>query len=53
MAVKMNEDVGRKLVKVALPRRVFVELLAQPRIAEIAEQQHAKVEIAGEDARAR
>ena len=51
MAVKMDEHIGRELVQLALAIRVSVERLAQPRAAEIAEQQQPLVEIAGKDVR--
>ena len=47
--VKVDQDIGRELVELALARRIIVQRLAQPRIAEIAEQQQAAVEVAGQD----
>ena len=49
MLVEMDQHIGRKLVKLPLPLRVLVEIFAQPPIAEIAEQQQAAVEVAGQD----
>ena len=53
MPVEVDQHVGRKLVQFALARRVVVESFAQPPVAEIAEQQQAPVEVAGEDLAAR
>ena len=51
MAVEVDQHVGRELVQLALALRVVVERLAQPRAAEIAEQQQARIEVAREDFR--
>ena len=53
MLVEMDQHIGRKLVKLPLPLRILVEILAQPPVAEVAEQQQAAVEVAGQDLRAR
>ena len=51
MLVKMDEHVRGKLVELTLPLRVGVQRLAQPRVAEIPEQQQALVEVSRQDFR--
>ena len=49
MAVQVDQHVGGKLVQLALAVGRQVERLAQPVVAEIAEQQQPALEIVGED----
>ena len=49
--VKMDQHVRRQLVQFALARRILVEELAQPPVAEITEQEQALVKIASKDLR--
>ena len=49
MIVKMNEHIGGKLIKLALPLRVVVQELAQAAIAEIAQQKQAAIKVPRKD----
>ena len=51
--VKMDENVGRQFVELALPRRIAVEKLAKAPIAEVAKQEETAVNIARENFRSR
>ncbi len=51
--MKVNQDVDRGLVQVALDLRLGIERFAHPRIAEIVEQQQSLFEVRGQDLAAR
>ena len=49
MLVQVDEDVGRKLVKLPLPPRIVVQELPQSPVPEIGEQEQSLVEVARKD----